>query len=575
MGASGSTQPGQEGQPPHEAPTAGEDPLLAMLQGGEKPAVSSTEQPPTVTTPAASAPPEAAPAPSCTVTPAPGAADEPAGPPQEADRGSAPRSVKRANSGHLSRGATQSLDLNLEMLHPAPDAAAPSDPEKQAMLCSTNAATAADIWLKSEVTVVGRSEHITDPRVSSEHFLIRRIAPAEAEGKPRYELEDQSLNGTLVNRKLIKRASVPLRHMDLVELLPREKVGVAAAIHFLFHDLRAGEAEEPPAKRQRTEPGDDTMRPWDAVLDAVQCAICQEVMYKATTVSPCNHRFCSSCLGGWLRRPHRPPCPVCRVPVRGCARDHTMDNVISALLKANPECVRPPEALADLDSRDPLQEVGYNLSRLRGGGGPAARAVAEESDEGEEDSDGDEDAATAAVAAAMEADGPRELAPCFHCRTPGFRLLGQAAIAAVDRPDGETEWLREALARNNFEANVLQNWLRGRGERLVEALVRLLSNPNPDGAAIPVRLLFTRSAAPGALPMPPGSWTTLTACRDCAQDVLKSGIYALRERIPPADLPANVRDRENCWYGRGCRTQGHRPDHAERMNHICEQTRFH
>ncbi|KAJ4482373.1 hypothetical protein J3R30DRAFT_3458685 [Lentinula aciculospora] len=31
---------------------------------------------------------------------------------------------------------------------------------------------------------------------------------------------------------------------------------------------------------------------------------------------------------------------------------------------------------------------------------------------------------------------------------------------------------------------------------------------------------------------------------------------------------------ENCWYGYNCRTQTHKEQHAKKLNHLCEQTRF-
>jgi len=36
----------------------------------------------------------------------------------------------------------------------------------------------------------------------------------------------------------------------------------------------------------------------------------------------------------------------------------------------------------------------------------------------------------------------------------------------------------------------------------------------------------------------------------------------------------NIRNRPDCWYGRKCRTQTNKQDHARNYNHICEQTHF-
>jgi len=62
-------------------------------------------------------------------------------------------------------------------------------------------------------------------------------------------------------------------------------------------------------------------------------------------------------------------------------------------------------------------------------------------------------------------------------------------------------------------------------------------------------------------------------CDDCGQKFFMNGpLYQWRIGLDPATLPATVTSKENCWYGRECRTQfnnAHRP-HAERLNHMCE-----
>merc|ERR1711879_236717 len=138
---------------------------------------------------------------------------------------------------------------------------------------------------------------------------------------------------------------------------------------------------------------------------------------------------------------------------------------------------------------------------------------------------------------------------------------------------------KEALMSNSFETGVLQQWLHSTGRSLSASIVTLLADPNPADAS-PLRLRFTRPSADGALPaadglsFPAGPLSNVNSCRPCAHDVMKGLVYSLRERIPAAELPAQACGRSNCWYGRGCRTQAHKREHAERLNHICEQTRF-
>jgi E3 ubiquitin-protein ligase CHFR len=39
-------------------------------------------------------------------------------------------------------------------------------------------------------------------------------------------------------------------------------------------------------------------------------------------------------------------------------------------------------------------------------------------------------------------------------------------------------------------------------------------------------------------------------------------------------LPISMRNRDDCYYGKHCRTQYTKPAHAQKLNHACEQTRL-
>eukprot|EP00443_Scrippsiella_acuminata_P126141 CAMPEP_0115617714 /NCGR_PEP_ID=MMETSP0272-20121206/23784_1 /TAXON_ID=71861 /ORGANISM="Scrippsiella trochoidea, Strain CCMP3099" /LENGTH=672 /DNA_ID=CAMNT_0003053673 /DNA_START=16 /DNA_END=2033 /DNA_ORIENTATION=+ len=104
----------------------------------------------------------------------------------------------------------------------------------------------------------------------------------------------------------------------------------------------------------------------DSLLDGATCVICQEVLYRATSIQPCLHSFCSACLGSWLWASSSgvPQCPVCREMVVRVTRNHTLDGLIEGLLKIHPERRRSDEDVVELNSRDVLQEAGYDLGVL-------------------------------------------------------------------------------------------------------------------------------------------------------------------------------------------------------------------
>jgi len=63
-------------------------------------------------------------------------------------------------------------------------------------------------------------------------------------------------------------------------------------------------------------------------------------------------------------------------------------------------------------------------------------------------------------------------------------------------------------------------------------------------------------------------------CSECSRNFYSNGpLYQWRKALDPARLPPHVVARNDCWYGRECRTQYNRgnPGHAQRLNHICEK----
>lgn len=64
-----------------------------------------------------------------------------------------------------------------------------------------------------------------------------------------------------------------------------------------------------------------------------------------------------------------------------------------------------------------------------------------------------------------------------------------------------------------------------------------------------------------------------TVCYPCALRNFKDLAYTFRSDIKKEDLPEAVRRRNDCYWGKNCRTQKNKPHHAQNFNHICEQTR--
>ncbi|CAE7709146.1 CHFR [Symbiodinium pilosum] len=210
-------------------------------------------------------------------------------------------------------------------------------------------------------------------------------------------------------------------------------------------------------------------------------------MHRSTSVQPCMHSFCSSCLGGWLKRPgdRIPRCPICRQGVAGVGKNHALDSMIEGLLKVHPDRQRSIAAISDLDSRDPLHDCGYDLVKLRGPGDVAAgfarvvvaAAAAAEGMDADDGSDSEHDGGSYSDDENEEEARPWHAwtapgavrPPCVNCGTPAWQPLRAAVDRCVSAPVPAAALMKSALASNSFEQEILQEWLHSKGLSLQQA----------------------------------------------------------------------------------------------------------
>jgi hypothetical protein len=67
-------------------------------------------------------------------------------------------------------------------------------------------------------------------------------------------------------------------------------------------------------------------------IEDFHCAICLELMVRATVLHPCGHVYCCNC----LRQHQTRVCPVCRQPMISATRIRTLDQALMHLLKHSP-----------------------------------------------------------------------------------------------------------------------------------------------------------------------------------------------------------------------------------------------
>ncbi|KAG8719974.1 hypothetical protein FRC08_001476 [Ceratobasidium sp. 394] len=157
-------------------------------------------------------------------------------------------------------------------------------------------------------------------------------------------------------------------------------------------------------------------------------------------------------------------------------------------------------------------------------------------------------------------------------QTCGSDLASEGFLTPLKDIEFPPEWtfpLRHAFGENVYERGVFGDYVNSLGINLQDLFRKVLAFRGPDG------LPRANWHGPGHAPhdsrvVSPDAKT----CMHCALDLLEASLFDwwLLER-QTADLPEEVRSREDCWYGIACRTARHNPAHASNHNHICHPTR--
>eukprot|EP00741_Cyanophora_paradoxa_P020742 tig00021293_g20022.t1 len=387
-------------------------------------------------------------------------------------------------------------------------------------------------------------------------------------------------------------------------------------------------APAPPA----AGPSDGASRALNAsMMEELTCGICHGHFYKPISFIPCLHSFCRGCAAEWLQRSKNCPyrCPDLVTEVRPNAK---LTSLTDAFLAANPGAKKSADELKEADEAGagladgPLDSAANaearRRRRRRSPGMDEGSEGSGSGDSGEEEEDepppcpectapgldGHQCGPNAAhlrcrncvrCVPARDDVGEARAIRCAFCRAafcnryfpadacpaPRFLHLQPLREHAPWGPDALRlggQLPDEIINQNSVERGVLAAWCAQKGRAPEELVRELLGSADRGEASLRVaagrmqglEVTFSEGAAPGA---PRGGEVEANgaspACRECAAAVFRELLYEARRAIPAAELPQNIRQREDCWWGRNCRTQ-RRLHHAESKNHVCPQTKF-
>lgn len=120
--------------------------------------------------------------------------------------------------------------------------------------------------------------------------------------------------------------------------------------------------------------------------------------------------------------------------------------------------------------------------------------------------------------------------------------------------------LTSLIMDNLYESEILKDYLETKGLAVQDVLNVCLEKMQEGTYTCPDQARYNMT---GETPL----------CYACGLRNFKVLAYQYRFDIPPEELPATVTARPDCYWGKNCRTQRNRPQHAQRFNHICNQTR--
>ncbi|CAF3932907.1 unnamed protein product [Adineta steineri] len=393
-------------------------------------------------------------------------------------------------------------------------------------------------------------------------------------------------------------------------------------------EIKPIKTREEPKKEFAMEAGDD-------MEDVLTCVCCQEIMSNPISLEPCLHAFCSDCYASWeaVQR----SCPKCRVKVTGKKKNFVINGILEAYLKAYPH-KRPAPKEDDDDTfskkmKNGKYDVGpdgmylhntqYNHDDededMEDEDEDDDNEVHDDDDDEEEEEDEDDDDgnnmhfAPPAIAFPAVANvrfvcrqcpqGAGAVVAGFQCPANQNHILCQCCVQPMpDRRDeldvhqhcevchqffcniyfeqcqrpgclGCLNRLRDfnfsprhltnLVKDNPVESQIVQDYLTTNRKTMRDLLVECCDRLD--------RNEFTCIGIDRNAAIPSSKIT----CYKCGLKMFKELAYQFRASMKQDDItPVIMRNRDNCYYGHKCRTQYTKLNHAQKLNHACEQTKF-
>lgn len=453
-----------------------------------------------------------------------------------------------------------------------------------------------EIW--EDERIIGRADAEDNNRISKSHCRIHKDLSGQM------FLRNLSGNGTLVNRVLLKRDEFTvLCQGDELALGP----SASGYPLYIFQLLNKDDQEASHDRKRRcvgfdtdtfdTQLETKTRLKISESLDEFKCCICLNIWHDVVSVSPCLHNFCNSCFSEWYKNKgaSRCKCPQCRQSVVYVMRNHTLCNLVENFLNDFPSLKRSPEDIAELNQ---ISVVGNDTMKLDGGDSDNSGIEGSDDEHQQRDFDNCPQCSRPNV---------QEVDSGFHCGAQTVHLTCSACSALMperldlnvpQRCEGchqvycDLYWQSQNITGRNGVAIgcVRSGHLKRMNEQTISEIPRQTFRGNLHEQDITKRYIsehrleiqavihdFLSKMDRGEIEKPRfygnhhASFTSESHfCDQCADTLVQHLIYHFRLSVPKQELPPDAAGREDCWYGRLCRTQLHKVAHSQKFNHACE-----
>ncbi|OWK14340.1 CHFR [Cervus elaphus hippelaphus] len=292
----------------------------------------------------------------------------------------------------------------------------------------------------------------------------------------------------------------------------------------------------------------EAMKP-DKMEETLTCIICQDLLHDCVSLQPCMHTFCAACYSGWMERSAL--CPTCRCPVERICKNHILNNLVEA--QPSIVCRQCPEYRRQAGQPLPYPGPGSEPGAPQApGDAPSTSANVTAAQDYVCALQGSHAICTCCFQPMPDRRAERERDPriapqqCAICLQPFCHLYWGCArtgclgcLAPFCELNLGDRCLDGVLSNNNYESDVLKNYLATRGLTWKNMLIESL------GALQRGVFLLSDYRITGN--------TVLCYC--CGLRSFRELTYQYRQNIPASELPVAVTSRPDCYWGRNCRTQ--------------------